>query len=146
MSTTYVYNDGGRAEAGYKGIANDCVTRAIAIASARPYQEVYDAISKGSREQRVTGGRKPKVSARERVNTGRKWFKDYMHSLGFTWVPTMKVGGGCQVHLTAGELPKGKLIVSVSKHYTVMIDGVIHDTHDPSRNGTRCVYGYWVAE
>jgi hypothetical protein len=23
------------------------------------------------------------------------------------------------------------------------IDGVIHDTHDPSRNGTRFVYGYW---
>jgi hypothetical protein len=23
------------------------------------------------------------------------------------------------------------------------IDGVIHDTHDPSLRGTRCVYGYW---
>lgn len=25
-------------------------------------------------------------------------------------------------------------------------DGVIRDTHDPSRDGTRCVYGYWTAE
>jgi hypothetical protein len=24
-----------------------------------------------------------------------------------------------------------------------VIDGVIHDTHDCSRNGTRCVYGYY---
>jgi hypothetical protein len=24
-----------------------------------------------------------------------------------------------------------------------MIDGVIHDTHDCSRRGKRCVYGYW---
>jgi len=24
-----------------------------------------------------------------------------------------------------------------------VIDGVIFDTHDPSRRGTRCVYGIW---
>jgi hypothetical protein len=146
VSVAYVFNDGGRADAGYRGSADDCVTRAISIATGKPYKEIYEIISKGSREQRVTGGNKPKVSARQRVNTGRKWFKDYMVSLGFAWVPTMQVGAGCQVHLTASELPKGRLIVSVSKHYTVMIDGVIHDTHDPSRNGSRCVYGYWIAD
>ena len=27
-----------------------------------------------------------------------------------------------------------------------MIDGVIHDTYDPTRGGTRCVYGYWKNE
>jgi hypothetical protein len=26
-----------------------------------------------------------------------------------------------------------------------VIDGVIHDTHDPGRDGTRAVYGYWRA-
>ncbi len=25
-----------------------------------------------------------------------------------------------------------------------MIDGVVHDTYDCTRNGTRCVYGYWT--
>ena len=25
----------------------------------------------------------------------------------------------------------------------VFNDGVVHDTYDPSRDGTRCVYGYW---
>ena len=38
----------------------------------------------------------------------------------------------------------GRIIVRLSKHYTCLIDGIIHDTHDPSRNGTRCVYGYWI--
>ena len=33
--------------------------------------------------------------------------------------------------------------MSVSKHITAVVDGVIHDTFDPSRDGTRCVYGYW---
>ena len=67
-----------------------------------------------------------------------------MKELGFEWVPTMQVGKGCKVHLKADELPKGKLIVSVSKHYTAVVDGVIYDTHDCSRNETRCVYGYYT--
>jgi hypothetical protein len=56
----------------------------------------------------------------------------------------MSIGQGCTVHLKADELPSGRLILSVSRHYVAMIDGVVHDTHDPSRGGTRCVYGYWT--
>jgi hypothetical protein len=37
----------------------------------------------------------------------------------------------------------GRLIVSVSKHYTAVIDSVLYDTHDPTRGKSRCVYGYW---
>ena len=56
----------------------------------------------------------------------------------------MAIGQGCKVHLRADELPTGRLIVAVSKHITAVIDGVIHDTHDCSRSGTRCVYGYFT--
>lgn len=38
----FTFNDGGRKEAGFKGETGDCVTRAIAIATEKPYQEVYD--------------------------------------------------------------------------------------------------------
>lgn len=55
----------------------------------------------------------------------------------------MGIGTGCRGHLREGELPNGRLIVSVSRHMVAVIDGVIYDTHDPSRDGTRCVYGYW---
>jgi hypothetical protein len=56
----------------------------------------------------------------------------------------MKIGTGCKVHLKDGEIPSyGRLVLSLSKHYSCVIDGVIHDTHDPSRDGDRCVYGYW---
>ena len=47
-------------------------------------------------------------------------------------------------HLKKDELPSGTLIVSCSKHITVVKDGVLHDTYDCSRRGTRCVYGYWT--
>lgn len=58
--------------------------------------------------------------------------------------PTMAIGSGCKVHLRADELPTGRLVVSVSKHLVAVVDGVVHDTHDPRRGGTRCVYGYWT--
>ncbi|MCP5004539.1 MAG: hypothetical protein GY941_11470 [Planctomycetes bacterium] len=140
----YQYNDGGRLSHGFKGAAGDCVCRAIAIASGVPYSEVYNRLAEETANQRKTKhkGKRPK-SARNGINTKRKWFKDYMAELGFMWVPTMHIGQGCKVHLCANELPTGNLIISVSKHYTSMIDGVIHDTFNPSRDGQRCVYGYW---
>lgn len=67
----------------------------------------------------------------------------------------MGIGTGCKVHLWGGELPVGRLVVSVSRHYTCVIDGVIHDTFDPQREtychtvergdfvARRCVYGFW---
>lgn len=167
----HIYNDGGRAAAGFLGNAGDCVVRAVAIATEQPYQSVYDALSEGCRDQRMGKRKTRKSSARNGVNTSRQWFKDYMKGLGWRWTPTMGIGTGCKVHLTDGELPMGRLIVAVSRHYTTVIDGVIHDTYSPERNvhvvmqgpqtnrplkpgetrnengicsvQRRCVYGYW---
>ena len=55
----------------------------------------------------------------------------------------MFIGSGCKVHLKSKELPKGRLIVSCSTHLTTVLNGVLNDTYDCSREGTRCVYGYW---
>ena len=136
----FVYDDGGRSSAGYKGNTGDCVVRAVAIATGIPYQEVYDALSVNSRNQRLAKQKKRMSSARDGVNVKRKWFKDYMNSLGWKWHPTMLIGQGCKVHLKDGELPKSRLIVSVSKHYTAVIDGVIHDTYDPSASRGVTIY------
>lgn len=141
------FNDGGRLTAGYKGITGDCVARAVAIASGEPYQRVYDTLAHGNATQRQ-GKRKRskdgKRTASHGINVRRKWFEDYMKSLGFVWTPTMLIGQGCKVHLRSDELPQGRLVVAVSKHYTAVVDGVLNDTYDCSRDGTRCVYGYWA--
>ena len=136
---SFQYNDGGRLAAGFHGTAGDCVVRAIAIASGLGYQVVYDDINRLAQNER---GAK-KSNARNGVFTGKRWFKDYLIGLGWRWTPTMQIGSGCKVHLRADELPAGTLIVAVSKHMVAVIDGTIHDLYDPSRNGTRCVYGYW---
>jgi hypothetical protein len=133
-----IINDGGRAAAGYRGQAGDCVARSIAIAARLPYQTVYDALNAAAKDEKLRG--RPS-SARNGV--ARPVIRRFMKDLGWEWTPTMAIGSGTTVHLIADELPSGRLVVSCSKHLTAMIDGVIHDTHDPSRGGTRCVYGYW---
>ena len=51
----FKYNDGGRANAGYKGTCGDCAVRAIAIASGKPYKEVYTELNKIVNELRSDG-------------------------------------------------------------------------------------------
>lgn len=144
----FIRDDGGRADAGYKGATGDCGCRAIAIATGMPYQDVYDMVY-----DKVGG-----YSAKERMtkkvrNRGRSspqsgiWMmtmQKVMRDLGWKWVPTMKIGSGCKVHLRKDELPNAKIIVRVSKHYAAVLFGFLHDTYDCSRDGTRCVYGYWI--
>lgn len=144
----FIYDDGGRAASGRRGLTGDCVTRAVAIASGTSYAEVYAVLASGNAGQRITKRSSKSRAGRRTASSGidvrRKWFREYMTSLGFVWRPTMGIGTGCTVHLRDGELPNGHLVVSVSRHSTAVIDGVIRDTFDPSRDGNRCVYGYWI--
>jgi hypothetical protein len=134
------YDDGGRQAAGFKGEARDCVVRAIAIATAMPYREVYDAINQMAKAEKP---RKRERRSTARTGVHKDTIRRFMESIGWTWVPTMAIGRGCTVHLRGGELPTGRLVVKVSRHCVAVIDGVVHDTHDCSRGGTRCVYGYY---
>lgn len=131
MNCEFVYNDGGRSQYFSATHVGDCVVRAIAIASQRDYKEVYDYISK-------VQGYTP------RNGTRKKCIRKVAEHFGGRWVPTMSIGSGCKVHLRADELPKGRIVCSCSGHDVAVIDGVINDTYDPSREGQRCVYGYYI--
>ena len=128
----HIYDDGGSGT----NKQRDCVVRAIAIATGKPYVEVRDEINYLADNVYFDGS-----DAKHGVH--KQLYRDYLKSLGWTWTPTMNIGSGCKVHLRDDELPKGKLIVLVSRHLVAVINGVIHDTHDCSRGGMRCVYGYW---
>jgi len=180
MTIAHVYNDGGRKAAGYEGRAGDCVTRAIAIVARRDYATVYAELAEINAKLRITTDRKRRHAARARrsarngIYTTTAAFKRYMEGLGFRWVPTMKIGAGCRMHLEAGEVPMGRIICKLSRHLTAVIDGVVHDTYNPARSksysfepdrgqplkenqgrnengvwteiGGRCVYGYWTLD
>lgn len=132
----WTYNDGGRAATGRKGTAADCVVRAVAIATGRPYAEVYDEVA--ALVAKATGTK----SARNGVPKAVR--RQYLAAMGWRWVPTMGIGTGCRVHLRGDELPGGRIIASTSKHLVAVIDGVVQDTHDSTRGGKRCVYGYYT--
>ena len=142
-------DDGGRSAAGYKGKAGDCVVRSIAIVTGMNYQKVYKDLYDANENFRINSKTKLARSLKQkndspRTGTHRAVLKKYLEKLGWKWTPTMFIGQGCKVHLKKEELPSGILIVSCSKHITVVKNGVLHDTYDCSRNGTRCVYGYWT--
>ncbi len=129
----YIYNDGGRSKY-FKGKAEDCVCRAISIASNRDYKEVYDSLKKAL------------GTPRNGVFTTNKAFKDWMVANGFVWTPCSGIGVKTSVHFIEGELPKGRLVCSVAKHYVAVVDDKVYDTWDSrynSFNEVRRIYGYW---
>lgn len=163
----FVFDDGGRSAAGFKGMTGDCATRAVAIVTGLPYQQVYDGLNELAKSERI-GKRKKKIS-NSRTGVYPQTVTRFLDPLGWHWVPTMHIGSGCTKHLVADELPGGTLLLRLSRHFTSVVDGVIHDTYDPSREEhwtepyrepipkgywthdnismhhvvRRCVYGYW---
>jgi hypothetical protein len=139
----FVKDDGGRKATGFSGQTGDCTCRAIAIVTGMSYEQVYAEL----KEIALTERRSKRRKKRSHPRTGmfKATTRRYLTSLGLRWVPTMQIGQGCTVHLRRDELPqKGRLVLSLSKHAAAVIDGVLHDTYDCSRGGTRCVYGYWI--
>ena len=135
------YNDGGRRKY-FKGGAQDCVCRSIAIATGRDYMEIYRLINETAKLAKVKKG-KARSSARSGVYAPT--FRRVLAGLGWEWHPTMFPGKGCVMHMRKSELPSGTVIVRLSRHLACVKGGVLHDTYDCSRGGKRCVYGYWSA-
>jgi len=133
----FIKTDGGRKDAGLRGgYAGDCVIRSIALASGRPYKRVYEDF-KGLIANRL--GYTPE----DGILTQKPAFKLYMIENGFTWNITCRIGSRERTHMNRKELPKGRLVLSLSKHYTCVINHTIYDTYDPSNEGKRMVYGFW---
>lgn len=139
----FVYATGGREKYFKATNVGDCVTRAIANATGVDYKEIYDALNHIAKTSRKSKRERGTSNSRNGVHT--RIAKKYIEGvLGWIWVPCMGIGTGCQVHVDGDELPKeGNYILNLSKHFTCIKDGVLYDTYDCSRDGSRCVYGYW---
>ncbi len=139
----FVYATGGRENYFKQTTVRDCVTRAIVNATGIDYLEVYNGINDEAKKERSSKRKRTTSSARNGVYTATA--KRYIErTLGWIWVPCMSIGTGCQVHLRPEELPStGSYILNLSGHFSCWKDGQLYDTYDCSRNGTRCVYGYW---
>ena len=74
----------------------------------------------------------------------REAYGPYLERLGWKYTSTKELPRGKGIHLCADELPGGRLIVSLPRHLTAVIDGVIHDTIDCSEEGRRRIRGFWA--
>ena len=129
----------------------DCVPRAITIATELPYQIVFDELQRRQTEWRIKSNSKKAYNKKPHRNkcymgTYKEAYKPYLEELGWTWVPKMFIGQGFKTYLRKEDLPPGRLIVSVRRHLTSVIDGVLNDTWDCSQDGNKGVYGYYYKE
>jgi hypothetical protein len=151
----WVKDDGGRQAsgiaraAGRKDGAGDCVVRAIAIATGKPYLEVHEAITVAKVGDVYAGDREYTKRAKRRGGIrafdpdhgcSDEAYGPYLKSLG--WSYTSSKG---RVRLRADELPRGRLMVQIRGHLVAVIDHVIYDTHDCGGAGRARVKGYWTA-
>jgi hypothetical protein len=150
----WVKDDGGRgSDIRRKGEVGDCVARAIAIATQKPYREVHDALTLAT--VRYVAAGKSAWARRARHRGGVRAFHadhgvhnevsgPYLKALGWRYTSTKERPRGKGIHLRADELPPGRLIVCIPRHLVAVIDGVIHDTHDCSEGGRCRIQGYWT--
>jgi hypothetical protein len=155
----FVKDDGGRSRSGIARAAagdgvGDCVARAIAIATQRPYREVHDALTAAAVRHAAAGGKSDWAKWARRSRGARAFHADhgvhnevsdvYLKSLGWKYTSTKHLPRGSGVHLRADELPRGRLIVQLRRHLTAVIDGDLRDIHDCSDEGRCRIQGYWT--
>jgi hypothetical protein len=137
----WVRNDGGRRASGHK-VKGDCVIRAIAIATGKPYGEVFGAL-KG--EAARYAQKYPRSWVAGEIKRSRKGaynykqaYEPYLKSLGWQYTSTKGL------RLRADQLPPGRLVVMINRHAVAVIDGVIHDLYDSGGAGKVRVEGYYT--
>jgi len=122
----FVWDDGGRAEAGYRGKTGDCAVRAVSIATGVPYKKLYQEFKKDNPNN----------------VKGISW---YGHGTPYPFVHTFLARRGFRWHEGGrldASLPKGTVIANLGRHVCAVIDGVIHDTFCPPA-GSKLI-GYWI--
>ena len=125
----YIYSDGGRSNY-FKGKADDCAARAMAIALGLDYKNCYKALA--DQHKRSTGKR----TARSGIF--REDFDAVLKRNGWRWKTAPKFTGR---KAKCSDMPTGRVIARMARHYAAVIDGVPHDTFDSSH---KMIYGYWI--
>lgn len=128
--TNYKYNDGGRSQY-FKGKAGDCAARAMAVALELDYKAAYNELANANAKGR--GGEK---SARNGIY--KEDFNKVLEAHGLTWVAAPKFVGR---KAYARDMPNGRVIARMARHFVAIIDGVAYDTFNSTH---KMIYGYWV--
>jgi hypothetical protein len=127
----FFWNDGGRSACGFVGLAGDCVTRSIAIATGLVYRDVYNQLGAASLATPRNGVR---TDIAAKFLEDRRWHRTQISPTSY--VPSLLPAGAVIVHLAKND---GRC-----SHFSALIDHVVHDTWDPSDEDDYYVYAYWT--
>jgi hypothetical protein len=125
----YVFNDGGKVAAGFKG-SEDCATRALAIALELDYKDARAILMKHSKMGRLGSGAISRGVYKEDLDSA-------LRSLGWKWVSVKKIAGRKAKYT---DIDSTRFIARMAKHFVAVVNGNILDTFDSS---DKMVYGYW---
>jgi len=114
-----------------KDNTNDCVIRAISIATEQDYKKVWNELF----ELACKTGFMP---------NDKKCFDTYLESLGWTKKSPLKYGNKKYKVKNVGQFFKGKnVIIHTTNHLTTLVDGDLNDIWDCRE---WCANSYYVKE
>lgn len=128
----FIFSDGGRQAAGFKGVSGDCAVRALSIATGLEYRHSMKLI----KEFAARGKQGNKAIAK---GVYKEDLDALLRSLGWTWKTAPKFTGRKAMY---SDIP-GIAIVRMARHYAAVLDGELHDSWDSSG---KMVYGYWTKD
>lgn len=76
----------------------------------------------------------------------RAWLAAYEDARRIARVRDRRERAARERHVDCHSVHADVLADRFEENVCAVVDGVIFDTHDPSRDGTRCVYGYFKWE
>lgn len=139
----YRYDDGGRADAGFKGSTGDCGVRAAAIVTGVPYKLVYTQLQTLQTAYNAKKRHTKQSHASVRNGVWKEVMDMFMRSHGWHWVPLAAIGGAVvRVEDCAARWPTGRVVMRLARHFSALVDGVNRDTWQ--QIGPKRVYGVWV--
>lgn len=127
----YKYADGGRTTSKRPKQINDCTVRALSLTCDLEYDDAYDLLKKAGRKSSQGFDFSGFIKKQQSIN-GKQ----------IKWQPFQAVKGQPRMkpETFIKQFPKGKFILSIAGHVSVVINGVNYDTVAQWR---RCVYGMW---
>ena len=131
MTTGYQFNDGGRIASGRRGIAGDCVVRALAIVTGRSYNATYRTVAQANKD---AGGRRSARNGVPQHVADRCMFDAGLRRL--------RLPSGFSYDLAAAAAVVGMTCVLGNRyHYAAVVGGVLFDTND---NRAMQVTDIWI--
>ena len=115
----YEYDDGGRAAAGYKGQTGDCVARALAIITGKPYRKVYADLAE---RNFARYGKRTARQGIHKVDRDRQ-AADY-------GLVKIRLPRGARPTYSEAFAKYGDCFVTTTRHSAAIVDGALRDTFD----------------